>query len=828
MGKRLSRDSWAVAGIFFLALVVRLVYLYESSDNPTFTNPVVDGQTYDELARHLAGGGGLATKHFWQGWMYPLFLSGVYFLSGNSIIVAKVVQLVLGGATCVLVYFLGRKIFNRRVGLGGGIIVAVYGPLIFFEGELLATGWIAFWSVALVLLFMEAISKKSLRLCFLLGLCGSLSVLTKATFLPFLLAGYIFLLYRFYGRGGGLRRAGGALLSGLAGFLLIGLPGAWLCYRYAGHFSLTPHGAGVNLYVGNNPDYCETATARPGWEWEKITTIPVREGVRGDVWEKGRYFKQKVLDYARSEPLKFIGGLASKTLRFFSSREIPRNVEIYLFGRWSQFIRFSVWKQWGFGFPFGVLLPLTVVGMVYCRRQLSAPVALFLFLYSLAIILVFVAARYRVVIVPVMSVYASAGLGALVGMLRGRQWGRISLAVVIMGGAVLAASLPGAFCEEEVDYEAELHYCLGFGKFEQGRTDEALVLFGEALRLRDDFPDVHNLQGIIFEEEGNFDAALAEFHKTLSQSPGYADAYTNIGNICFRQDKYEEAIEWYEQALRLRPFDPEMYDDLGQAFHRVGGLVEAITHYRRSLALGNGDPDVRRNLAEALLENGEDDEAVKEFIILTGFVPGEAPAHYDLAVLLAEYGKLDSAADHYRKALAARRDWPAAHYKLGLVLTEQGKRQEAIEEYQEAVRLKSNYSRAHKSLADELMSEGRAVEAVSHYRSVLAVKGDWVEALNDLAWILATSKEAAVRDGEEAVRLAEKACALTEHKDGQALDTLAAAYAAVGRYDEAVATVTKAIDLAAATGQEDTVGEYRKRLELYRARRPYIQTDVSE
>ena len=793
-GKWLSSDSWAVVGIFFLALVVRLVYLYESSDNPTFSSPVVDSMTYHRLARNLADGGQLATNYFWQGWLYPLFLAGLYFLSDNSIIVAKVVQMAVGGVTCALVYLLGRRIFNRRVGFGAGVMVAVYGPLIFFEGELLATGWAAFWSAALVLLFLETIAKKNIAMCFLLGLCGALSILTRATFLPFFGVCYVFLLYRFYGSSGGFRRMGMALVSGLAGFLVIAFPGAWLSWRFGGHFGLMPYSGGVNIYVGNNPDYCETVTARPGWEWQRITNIPTREGLQGDVWAGDRYFKQKVLDYARAEPLEFFGRLASKTLGFFSSREIGRNVDIYLFGKWSQFIHFSVWKQWGFGFPFGVLLPLTAVGMVYCRRELSAPVALFLFLYSLAIILVFVAARYRVVIVPVMSVYASAGLGALVGMLRGRQWGRISLAVVIMGGAVLAASLPGPFCEEQPNYEAELHYCLGYEKMQQDQVNEALVSFGKALELQDDIPSVHNLLGLILQGQGKIDEALVEFNKTLSLNSEYEVAYTNIGNIYLNRGKIDEAIGCYQKALRLNKVEPRAWGNLGLAYHRAGRVDEAIVHYRNSLALESGAPTVRRNLAIALLQSGQADEAMKHFSTLSKASPDDATAHYELAVLL----------------------W------------RQGKVQQAVEQYNEAVRLRSNYAEAHKGLADVLILEGRAVEAVRHYRSALAVKSDWVEVLNNLAWILATHKDATVRDAEEAIRLAQRACELTNYEKPPMLDTLAVAYAGAGRYDEAVETVTKAIELAESAGWEHTVGEYRKHLELYRARRPYSPTDVGE
>jgi len=106
----------------------------------------------------------------------------------------KLIQAVLGAVTCVLTYRLGERLFDRRTGAVAGFAVALYGPLIFFEGELLAGGWAAFWSVTLVLLFLRAHAERTVRLCFWLGVCGALSVLTRPTFLPFFVTGCLWLL----------------------------------------------------------------------------------------------------------------------------------------------------------------------------------------------------------------------------------------------------------------------------------------------------------------------------------------------------------------------------------------------------------------------------------------------------------------------------------------------------------------------------------------------------------------------------------------------------------------------------------------------------------
>jgi len=145
--------------VFLLAVLVRAVYLYQSSDNPTFRAPVVDSLTYDQMARRVVEGEGITDNFFWQPLFYPLFVSMVYWLSNSSILCVKIVQAVLGAVTCVLAYRVGGKIFGRLAGILAGAITAVYMPLVFFEGELLAAGWAAFWSVATVLTLIKAAEK---------------------------------------------------------------------------------------------------------------------------------------------------------------------------------------------------------------------------------------------------------------------------------------------------------------------------------------------------------------------------------------------------------------------------------------------------------------------------------------------------------------------------------------------------------------------------------------------------------------------------------------------------------------------------------------------
>ena len=117
---------------------------------------------------------------------------------------------------------------------------------------------------------------------------------------------------------------------------------------------------------------------------------------------------------------------------------------------------------------------------------------------------------------------------------------------------------------------------------------------------------------------------------------------------------------------------------------------------------------------------------------------------------------------------------------------------------------------------------------MNQYRLALASVPDLVPALNNLAWILATDPNATNRSGTEAIRLAERACALTGYQTPVLIGTLAAAYAEAGRFKEAVATAQKARDLARAAGQPEVAAKNQQLLGLYQSGRAYRQSPPAD
>lgn len=161
-----------------------------------------------------------------------------------------------------------------------------------------------------------------------------------------------------------------------------------------------------------------------------------------------------------------------------------------------------------------------------------------------------------------------------------------------------------------------------------------------------------------------------------------------------------------------------------------------------------------------------------------------------------------------------------AHDRLGESLLQQRRLGEAKAHWYSALKLAPRLAEAHYGLGLALQAEGQPAETIAHWRTALQLKPEWFALMNNFAWLLATCPDAVCRNPAEAVRLAEQASAAAQ-RNFNFFDTLGAAYAAAGRFPDAVAAAQQAVVLAEAAGQTNVAARFRSRLELYQNQKPY-------
>ena len=190
-------------------------------------------------------------------------------------------------------------------------------------------------------------------------------------------------------------------------------------------------------------------------------------------------------------------------------------------------------------------------------------------------------------------------------------------------------------------------------------------------------------------------------------------------------------------------------------------------------------------------------------------------------------GRPSEAIEHYEQALRIKPEYAEAHCNWGNALLASRCPSEAIEHCEQALRIRLDYGEAQFNLTLALLQVGRTREAIQHGREAVRLLPGHPQVHRTVAWLMATHDLSQGGNSGQAVELAERACALTGRKDITCLDTLAAAYASAGRFDDAVGTAKEAWLMADAVGQGALAEELHIRLQLYRDRKPYREPVVT-
>jgi tetratricopeptide (TPR) repeat protein len=368
---------------------------------------------------------------------------------------------------------------------------------------------------------------------------------------------------------------------------------------------------------------------------------------------------------------------------------------------------------------------------------------------------------------------------------------------------------------------AEAHNNLGNTLLQKGSVNEAMVHYQKALQIKPDYAEAHYNLGNALLKMGNVGEAIAHFQKALQIKPDYAEAHNNLGNALLQKGNVAEAIIHYQKALQIKPDNAEARNNLGNALLQEGNVAEAIAHFQKALQIKPDFAEAHYNLGNALLQKGNVAEAIIHYQKALQIKPDYAEAHINLGNALLQKGNVAEAIVHYQKALQINPDFAEARNNLGNALLQKGNVAEAIAHFQRALQIKPGYAGTHYNLGNALLKMGNVDEAISHYQKALQIKPDYAEAQNTLAWVLATCPQASLRNGNKAVKLAQRANQLTGDGNPVVLGTLAAAYAEAGRFPEAVATAQRALQVAETQSNPALADAIRSQMKLYQAGLPF-------
>jgi len=188
-----------------------------------------------------------------------------------------------------------------------------------------------------------------------------------------------------------------------------------------------------------------------------------------------------------------------------------------------------------------------------------------------------------------------------------------------------------------------------------------------------------NNLGNLLIEQGRFEEAVQAFREAIRLKPNFAKTHVQLGNVLAAQGKLAEAEQAFRWAIQLRPDLPEPHNNLGNLLGSQGRSAEAEREYREALQLDPGYAEAHNNLGNMLGFQGKTGEAEGEYREAIRLQPDYFGAHFNLALTLEERGKLPEAEAEYRLLLRRSPGLTRAYYQLGFNLFRQNRREEAAE-----------------------------------------------------------------------------------------------------------------------------------------------------
>ncbi len=287
--------------------------------------------------------------------------------------------------------------------------------------------------------------------------------------------------------------------------------------------------------------------------------------------------------------------------------------------------------------------------------------------------------------------------------------------------------------------------------------------------------------------------------------------------------EYEEIIGHLREALRLDPTEMEPRLALARLLAKRGELKPAIVEFDYVLSIDRRSTDAMFGRGIARYNLGKLVEAMRDFEHTLEIDPKHGEARYNLAKTLFALRRVEEGVRHLRLAVKANPRDLLTRRELASIAMLRGRPAEAVALLREVVQIDPTLPDTHIELGLQLEANGQTKEAAAEYQEALRLNPQSAESANNLAWLRATAADPTLRDPTDAVRLAEQACTVTKYQSAGHLDTLAAAYAAAGRFDQAIEFAEKSVQIAEAANQIDRARRMQQRLNQYRRSQPFVQ-----
>jgi tetratricopeptide (TPR) repeat protein len=579
-------------GIFVLAFLVRLVYLLQiEASLPFFYILRLDELYHDTWAQQIASGNWWGTEPFFRAPLYAYLLALTYKIFGHNLVLPRLFQILLGSFSCVLVFFIAKRLFNRTVAVISGVIACFYAMLILYDAHLLITSLVVFLDLLLIYFLLHAGEKPKTFNWFLCGLILGISAIARPNiliFVPFIL---LWMLFQFKSK-----LLPKAILARwiilCAGALLIISPVTLRNYLVGKDFVLIAWQGGFNFHLGNNPEATGWSTMAPQihksleggiYDARRLAEEEMKTKLKPS--QISRFWYKKGVGYMLSQPLSWLELTVRKTLFFWKGYEIPNAQNAYMNEDFSTLLAVLLGESFIY-LPFGLIGPLSILGLLICLRRIKKYLLLYLLVisYSASVIVFFVCARFRMPVIPILIIFASFSIWWLYQKIRDKQVLRILISLVVV--VILLLTLNTRLENVTGDQRGMNHFILGGAYYQLGEVESAISEWETSLGFKPSLNICRISLADAYFNQGSLD--LAEMHYTTAlryDTSGHDRCYFGLAMIHHKREKWDEAIEYYLKSIQINPRSEQAHLMLGRAYHEKGLLEKATEEWEKVLEI---------------------------------------------------------------------------------------------------------------------------------------------------------------------------------------------------------------------------------------------------
>ncbi|MEO0182819.1 MAG: glycosyltransferase family 39 protein [candidate division WOR-3 bacterium] len=581
------------------ALILRLFHFYQlKKNNPIFDLPIVDSAEYVKVAEHIVNKNFLGLPNsYYHPPFYYYFVALSYKIFRHPVDAVRIIQILMDLLNLLMLYYIGQKLLNASIALMGAIFYASYLPIIQSASEILPPVLIIFFMLMHIVFwikFSQGSETNNINLIPLLVSASAFGLLTITLtnfliLLPIVII-FIYLVLR------DLPLL--AKIKYILMFLIIAiLPATLSTLRNILHSKelvVISYNGGINFYIGNNPEINKTVALQPGYQWDSLLTTAYISTKITNFAQMQNYWYKKALEFIIKNPLNWISITAKKALLFFNAHEFPRNTDEQFFNNFSILSHLPLPRA-------GLLFPLALTGLIYYTvfeknkrsKILFFFVLFFNAIYSLTIILMFIASRYRLPVIPFFCLYAGYILITIIKDFKQKNYPSLSIIFGIFLFSMIGTR--NKFFKNEYPYEKPpslVYIQISRALLENNRLNDVEKYLTTGFHMPDDELkyELYYVAGLYYDKIGDFGKSVESFKKACTLNPYFHYAYNQLGYLFKKSGAIDSAVYYLNIALNLPHADAMLYYNLADCYLMKGEINKALNildYYRTKIPSPN-------------------------------------------------------------------------------------------------------------------------------------------------------------------------------------------------------------------------------------------------